>query len=84
MEQLLPIDHPLRKIRALFDEAWASLASAFDTAYGEVGNVSYLPAVLLRAHLLRALYSIKSERALCEQVTMNAGFRWFALARLGR
>jgi transposase len=77
IDQVLPGDHPLRKVRALFDEAWKNLESAFDTAYGQVGNVSVPPAVLLRAHLLRALYSIKSERALCEQITMNAGFRWF-------
>jgi len=77
IDQVLPADHPLRKVRALFDEAWRRLAPAFDTAYGQVGNVSYPPSVILRAHLLRALYSIKSERALCEQIAMNAGFRWF-------
>ncbi len=77
IEDLLPLDHPLRKIRALFDEAYSSLSSAFESSYGTTGNVSFSPSVLLRAHLLRALYSIKSERALCEQITMNAGFRWF-------
>lgn len=77
IEDLLPLDHPLRKIRALFDEAYSSLSSAFESSYGTTGNVSFPPSVLLRAHLLRALYSIKSERALCEQITMNAGFRWF-------
>lgn len=77
IDEIIPQDHPLRKIRALFDQAWQNLASAFDSSYGEVGNVSYPPAVLMRAHLLRALYSIKSERALCEQIQMNAGFRWF-------
>lgn len=53
---VLPEELLLRKVRALFDEAWKNLAPAFDTAYG--------PAVLLRAHLLRALYIINSERAL--------------------
>ncbi len=77
MEDKVPLDHPLRKIRADFDLAFSRLASAFESSYGQVGNVSYPPAVLLRAHLLRALYSIRSERALCEQIDMNAGFRWF-------
>jgi len=77
LDELVPDDHPLRRIRVLFDEAWFRLAPAFDTAYGEVGNVSYPPAVLLRAWLLKALYSVKSERALCEQVEFNALFRWF-------
>lgn len=77
LDEKLPADHPLRKIRADFDQAFANLASAFESSYGTVGNVSFPPAVLLRAHLLKALYSIKSERALCEQIDMNAGFRWF-------
>lgn len=77
LEEVLAIDHPLRKIRSDFDEAYAALASAFDQSYGAVGNVSYPPAMLLRAWLLKALFSIKSERALCEQIAMNAGFRWF-------
>jgi transposase len=77
MEDKIPRDHPLRKIRADFDAAFSQLAGAFESSYGQVGNVSYPPAVLLRAHLLRALYSIRSERALCEQIDMNAGFRWF-------
>ncbi|MBI1332110.1 MAG: hypothetical protein GC165_04435 [Armatimonadetes bacterium] len=53
------------------------LASAFETSYGQVGNPSVPTPVLLRAWLLMALYSIRSERALCEQITMNASSRWF-------
>lgn len=77
IDELLAEDHPLRKIRSDFDSAYSKLASAYDLSYGEVGNVSIPPAMLLRAWLLKALYSIKSERALCEQISMNAGFRWF-------
>ena len=77
LESLLAPDHPLRNIRADFDLAFARLASAFESSYGTTGNVSVPSVVLLRAWLLMALYSIKSERALCEQITMNAGFRWF-------
>jgi transposase len=77
LEELLPLDHPLRKIRADFDAAYARLADAFETNYGTTGNVSIPTPILIRAWLLMALYSIQSERALCEQITMNAGFRWF-------
>lgn len=77
LDSLLPSDHPLRKIRSLFDEAFKELEDAFETSYGSVGNVSYPPAVLLRAHLLKALFSIRSYRALCEQIEFNALFRWF-------
>lgn len=77
LNEVLAQDHPLRKIRADFDKVYAGLASAFVTSYGTTGNVSVPTIVLLRAFLLKALYSIKSERALCEQIEMNAGFRWF-------
>lgn len=77
IEELLPLDHPLRRIRSDFDEAYSRLASAFETNYGSTGNPSVPTPVLLRAWLLMALYSIRSERALCEQIVMNAGFRWF-------
>jgi transposase len=77
IDELLPSDHPLRKIRSDFDEAYSRLASAFETSYGTTGNPSVPTPILLRAWLLMALYSIRSERALCEQIAMNAGFRWF-------
>lgn len=77
LSELLPVDHPLRKIRADFDAVYAQLADAFETSYGSTGNPSIPTPVLLRAFLLKALYSIKSERALCEQIEMNVGFRWF-------
>lgn len=77
LDELLAADHPLRKIRADFDAAYQRLESAFETNYGSTGNVSVPTPVLLRAWLLMALYSLRSERALCEQITMNAGFRWF-------
>lgn len=77
VDEILPLDHPLRKIRADFDECFARLAFAFESSYGSVGNVSVPPAVLLRAWILKALYSIRSERALCEQIEFNAMFRWF-------
>jgi transposase len=77
LEAKLAGDHPLRKIRADFDAAYSRLCDAFETNYGTTGNVSVPTPVLLRAWLLMALYSIRSERALCEQIDMNAGFRWF-------
>lgn len=77
VESLIPEDHPLRKIRAICDEAMAPLAGAWETQYSDVGQPGIPPQVLLRALLLQALYSIKSERALCEQIGFNVLFRWF-------
>lgn len=74
---LIPVDHPLLKIREDFDLAFSRLSSAFDSSYGTVGNVSIPPAVMLRAWLLMALFSVKSERSLCEQIEFNLMFRWF-------
>ena len=64
LSELLPQDHPLRKIRADFDAVYSRLVDAFETNYGSTGNPSVPTPVLLRAFLLKALYSIKSERAL--------------------
>ncbi len=77
LEEVVPQDYPLRKIRADFDSAFSRLSSALDSSYGTVGNESIPPAVLLRAWLLKALFSIRRERALCEQIAVNAMFRWF-------
>jgi hypothetical protein len=57
MDSLLPGDHPLRKIRALFDEAFRSLEDAFETSYGSVGNVSVPPAA--RFALIRSCSEMK-------------------------
>ncbi len=77
LSEVLPLDHPLRRIRVDFDVVYSRLADVFQTQYGSTGNPSVPTPVLLRALLLKALYSIKSERALCEQIEMNSGFRWF-------
>jgi transposase len=77
LESLIPEDHPLRKIRVICDEAMKPLNSAWETQYSDVGQPGVPPQRLLRALLLQALYSIRSERALCEQIGFNVLFRWF-------
>lgn len=77
LENTIPADHPLRKIRTLCDEVLRPWMGAWESRYSDVGQRGIPPAVLLRALLLQALYSIKSERALCEQVQFNYLFRWF-------
>ena len=77
VESMIPEDHPLRKIRCMCDECMAPLMSAWESQYSSVGQPGIPPAILLRSVLLQALYSIKSHRALCEQIEMNLLFRWF-------
>jgi transposase len=73
----IPDDHVLRKIRAVADEALAPMIRAYESSYAPSGDYGTPPEVLIRAKLLQALFSIKSERALCEQIEWNVAFRWF-------
>jgi transposase len=77
VETLIPVDHPLRTIKHLVDETLAELSSLFDVMYAEIGRPSIPPERLLKASLLMSLYSIRSERAFCEQLNYNLLFRWF-------
>jgi transposase len=76
-EARVPQDHPLRAIRAIVDEALAGLSGEFATLYASTGRPSIAPEKLLRALLLQAFYSVRSERQLMEQLDYNLLFRWF-------
>ena len=77
LEQRVRSDHPLRTIRTLVNEALASLDGRFGEIYSEIGRPSIPPEQLLRAMLLQAFYSVRSERQLMEQLDFNLLFRWF-------
>ena len=77
MEQRVPLTHPLRRVRVLLDEALASMSRDFDRVYAHGGRDSVAPEKLVRALVLQVLYSIRSERLLCEQLDYNLLFRWF-------
>jgi transposase len=76
-EALVPPDHPLRQIRPLVNAALARLSPAFDELYSLTGRPSVPPEQLLRALLLQAFFTVRSERQLMEQLTYNILFRWF-------
>jgi transposase len=76
-EARVPAGHPLRAIRAIVDEALEALSPAFDRLYSRIGRPSIPPEKLLRALLLQAFYSVRSERQLMEQLDYNLLFRWF-------
>lgn len=76
-EALVPRDHPLRAIRDLTNAALVRLSGDFDRLYAAGGRDSIAPEKLLRALLLQAFYSVRSERRLMEQITYNMLFRWF-------
>ncbi len=77
LEERVPQDHPLRAIRRITDRALERLSPKFGTLYVTFGRPSIPPEKLLRALLLQALYTIRSERQLMEQLDYNILFRWF-------
>lgn len=76
-EQRVPKGHPLRRVKVLADQALAAMSSEFDAMYAARGRPSIPPERLLKCSLLMALYSIRSERLLCEQLDYNLLYRWF-------
>ena len=77
LEERVPADHPLRPIRVLADEALSSLSERFEGLYSRIGRPSIAPEMLLRATLLQAFFSVRSERMLMDQIDYNLLFRWF-------
>jgi transposase/IS5 family transposase len=76
-EAMVPPDHPLRAIRPLVNAALERLSPSLRQMYSLIGRPSIPPEQLLRALLLQALFSVRSERQLMEQLTYNMMFRWF-------
>jgi transposase len=76
-EELIPADHPIRRIRAVVDAVLAQMDPEFEAMYASGGRRSVPPERLLKATVLMALYSIRSERAFCERLNYDLLFKWF-------
>ena len=76
-EQRVPKDHPIRRIKALADTQLKHLSPLFDVMYAGGGRPSIPPEQLLKACLLIALFSVRSERQLCERLEYDMMFRFF-------
>jgi len=77
LEDLVPDNHPLRPVKVRADRILADMSRRFSRAYGKTGRASVPPERLIKALLLQALYSIRSEIQLCEQIGYNMLYRWF-------
>src|SRR5476649_667088 len=77
VEDRIRKDHPLRDLKRRADRILLKLNPQFEAAYSHTGRPSVPPERLLKAILLMALYSIRSERQLCEQIDVNLLYRWF-------
>jgi transposase len=77
LEARVAADHPLRPIRTIVDDALSGLSGELEALYSNLGRPSIPPERLLRALLLQAFYSVRSERLLMEQLDYNLLYRWF-------
>jgi len=77
LEERVAADHPLRVVRMLVNEVLGQLSNRFAELYSHTGRPSIAPEYLLRAMLLQAFFTIRSERQLMEQINYNLLFRWF-------
>ena len=77
LEDRIPKDHPLRKLRAVVDILLTTLDSEFDALYARTGRESIPPERLLRASLIQVLFSVRSERQWVQQIEFNLLYRWF-------
>jgi transposase len=76
-EDLIPADHPIRRIRAVVEVVLGDLDDEFEAMYSRIGRPSVPPEQLLKATVLMALYSMRSERAFCERLNYDLLFKWF-------
>src|SRR5258705_11947254 len=76
-EQRVRPDHPLRAIRRMTDEVFATLSPQFTKMYSAIGRPSIPPEQLLRALLIQSLYTVRSERLLMEEIDYSVLYRWF-------
>src|ERR1700724_4538818 len=81
-EQRVRQDPPLRAIRRLTDEVFASLSPRFTKMYSDIGRPSIPPEQLLRALLIQSLYTVRSERLLMEEIDYSVLYRWFVGLRM--
>ncbi|MBS0348170.1 MAG: IS5 family transposase [Proteobacteria bacterium] len=77
VESRIPADHPLRPVKKLADSALSAISAELDGLYAKGGRPSIPPERLLKAQLLIAFYSVRSDRQFCEQLDYNLLFRWF-------
>lgn len=76
-EDFVPQNHPIRGIKKLADAALKDMTAVFDEMYADGGRHSVPPEQLRKGALLMALFSVRSERLLCEQLPYNLLVRWF-------
>ena len=76
-DSLIPPEHPIRRIKPVVEAVLAELGPEFDAMYARTGRQSVPPEQFLKATVLMALYSIRSERQFCERLRYDLLFKFF-------
>ena len=82
-EDLIPADHPIRRIKPIVDQVLRELSPTFDEMYHQRGRLSVPPEQLLKASILMSLYTVRSERQFCERLRYDLLFKWFLDLNIG-
>jgi transposase len=77
VEERIRADHPLREVKRRVDVLLQTMSPVFSQAYSRTGRPSVPPERLLKSMLIMVMYSIRSERQLCERLQTDLLFRWF-------
>lgn len=77
VEKLIAEDHPIRRIKALVDEVLRRINPRLEAMYAPGGRPSIPPEQLLKAKVLQALYTVRSDRQLGARLQTDLLFRWF-------
>lgn len=77
LDEMVPADHPIRRIKPAVEEVLRELRPSLSAMYSKTGRPSIAPERLLKASVLMALFSVRSERMFCEQLRYNLLFKWF-------
>lgn len=77
VETMIAADHPIRTIKRMCDEVLREMSAHFDEIYAKHGAPSIPPETLLKAKVLQALYTVRSERQLCARLQTDLMPRWF-------
>jgi len=75
LDEAVPDDHLVRKIRELLDLSWVYAALA--PYYSEIGRPSIDPVLMIRMLIIGYVFAIRSERQICREVQVNLAYRWF-------
>jgi len=77
VETMISQGHPIRRIKKMVDEVLGKMSKRFEEMYSKEGRPSIPPEQLLKARILQALYTVRSDRQLCARLQTDLMFRWF-------